>query len=419
MKRRLNFSDKAGFTLIELIVVIAILAILGGVATVGYSGYVTKANEAADRQLISDIEQALIVGAYAKNYAPGSLVGAVGIDKEAAATAEGEAAAMMEMAFGADWSAGMKLVSDKFSTVDASSILEAIKNAEKDDGSNIFDSVPGSSFYNTTGNTKEIVSDVDEIATALNGVLELTPASFTMFWGEDFHNSVKDAGLTEEWKNDDQMAANLTVFAAANQIAGFTDKQKNNWIQSWTTNEPVAVKGTTNGYVSELVMNYAKCVAVYNYVVNDTTGKFDPRDKTTLTDYYEELTKDMQMLKTSQNGYLNDFNAALNKFNESVDDSFYEAWQDASNGKSQAQIDAEAFLASMTAIQSMEENYVNKDQMDLLKSANAFDKAGAADVLDTMVAYSGMDNLPEGDYVIVLTIAADGTPVITPTLQEE
>ena len=37
-----------GFTLVELIVVIAILAILAGVAVPAYSGYIKKAEQAAD-----------------------------------------------------------------------------------------------------------------------------------------------------------------------------------------------------------------------------------------------------------------------------------------------------------------------------------------------------------------------------------
>ena len=49
---------KAGFTLVELIVVIAILGILAGVGTVGYSGYIKKANMAADEQLLGYVNQA-------------------------------------------------------------------------------------------------------------------------------------------------------------------------------------------------------------------------------------------------------------------------------------------------------------------------------------------------------------------------
>ena len=48
-------SSKAGFTLVELIIVIAILAILAGVAVPVYSGYIKKANQAADLQLLAAV----------------------------------------------------------------------------------------------------------------------------------------------------------------------------------------------------------------------------------------------------------------------------------------------------------------------------------------------------------------------------
>ena len=47
-----------GFTLVELIVVIAILAILAGVAVPAYSGYIAKAETAADLQLLGAINDA-------------------------------------------------------------------------------------------------------------------------------------------------------------------------------------------------------------------------------------------------------------------------------------------------------------------------------------------------------------------------
>ena len=61
------FKKNEGFTLVELIVVIAILAILAGVAVPAYSGYITKANQAADYTQLDAMKTAVVFEATDKD----------------------------------------------------------------------------------------------------------------------------------------------------------------------------------------------------------------------------------------------------------------------------------------------------------------------------------------------------------------
>lgn len=67
-----KFGSKSGFTLVELIVVIAILGILVGIAVPAYSGYIKKANEAADYAQLDAIKTAVVFASTDKQVKEGN-----------------------------------------------------------------------------------------------------------------------------------------------------------------------------------------------------------------------------------------------------------------------------------------------------------------------------------------------------------
>jgi len=159
----LDVHNHEGFTLVELIVVIAILGILAGVAVPTYSGYVKKANRAADEVLLSEINTAF-QAACIENYTDASAINSAEWDKTnmTVKSVQGDAAHPIVASFGRyfDTTSEFKIIEDLIFNQSLHRFVEKTSNFDDEGVMNeIRLTLDGISGYFATGLANGLVGD--------------------------------------------------------------------------------------------------------------------------------------------------------------------------------------------------------------------------------------------------------------------
>ena len=198
----LDVHNHEGFTLVELIIVIAILAILSSVAVVGYSSYVEKANIQADKTLIAEIQNAMLLANYSDDLT-GNCYIALSVDGvKNDIDDDSELGKLLAASFGTNWRNTLKL---KY---------------------NGWNGDYGHSSYH--GNETALMGRVE----SLTGVLGDTIADMPGLVGENFKGYMStELGFSAEDMANSDKAADAAVLYVANGTSNLTPEQQADFIK--------------------------------------------------------------------------------------------------------------------------------------------------------------------------------------------
>lgn len=191
----LDVHNHEGFTLVELIIVIAILAILSTGAIAGYSAYVESANKTADKAMIAEIENVLLM-AYYNGDLQGEASIVLGADGVVKTT--GNLDQILTDAYGSNWSTALKLKYSDWKGMTSDKIFaEAYKN---------------SSF---NGNEDALINQVGSLTNVLKDALAVNKGLI----GDNFDKFLQDNDIP----GTNQAISNAAVLYAADTIEGKED----------------------------------------------------------------------------------------------------------------------------------------------------------------------------------------------------
>ena len=376
-----------GFTLVELIVVIAILAILGGVAVPAYSGYVEKANMAADQTLVSEVAHALALYYYANPNQDTSGYVILTTDGAEGDGSVGDAA--MAASFGEGWRDSAVLKYDGWTDDGLMNYVLANK-----------DSAPliANSTFLTTATPKGLMNAVTNLTDAASSVIknyaEKNPdqveekLKFVLGdKGEEFVQNLNATGV----KNTDP---EYTTVISNMLVGHYADVLNNSTVDD-------AMQNDLTGMMLMYAEVYAYCETISDTATMDVLNNYlagtDNMDNLSIAGLNDCLTANTD--DTFMNGFLT--------FTGTDDE------------PGQGSKDIQAALEIMGAVSHVAGTYTDKDS---LSNPNLYESDSVAEQLDNYInAVKAVANLDTtglgtvGNNTITVFVANDGTVSVVPS----